>query len=366
MWVCPLNRNKDKYEGYIKMKSTDRHLISSTLKVREALTKLDKLASEAILFVVDKDKKLLASLTDGDIRRGLIKGLGLESPIMNFVQPNPKLFKQNEFNLSVMQEWREQNYKLIPVVNENHQVVDIVNFRHQKSHLPIDGVIMAGGKGTRLRPLTLGTPKPLLKIGGKPIIEYNIDRLKDFGVRNITITIEYLGEQIVNYFGDGNKKDLKITYINERKPLGTIGSVALIEKFSHDFVLIMNADLLTNIDYEDMFSELLTQKGDMIVATTPYEVQIPYGVIETDGKQIVTLKEKPTYTYYSNAGIYILKKAVVDYIPENMHFNATDLMETLYTKGKRVVHYPIVDYWLDIGKPHDFEKAKQDIEHIRF
>ena len=205
-----------------------------------------------------------------------------------------------------------------------------------------------------------------MKVGDKPIIEYNIDRLKDFGIRNLTLTIKYLGQQLVDYFKDGAEKDLNIGYMQEDEPLGTIGSVSLIEQFHNEYILVMNSDLLTNIDYEDMFKDMLDKGGDMIVATTPYEVQIPYGVIETVGDRIVALKEKPTYTYYSNAGIYIFKKEFVDLIPKGEHFNATDLMEALYSNGKKVVHYPILGYWLDIGKPHDFEKAQKDIKHIKF
>lgn len=346
------------------MKTIIQHIITKELTVRQVLSRLDILASNAILFLVDEHQKLIGSLTDGDIRRGLIKGLGLEDEIIKFVQTNPKFFRKGTFDLNLMQEWRANNYKIIPVLDDNDKVVDIVNFRRQKSYLPIDAVIMAGGKGTRLRPLTLDTPKPLLKVGNKPIIEHNIDRLKSFGIRNITLTIKYLGQQIIEYFGDGNKKNIRINYIEEDKPLGTIGSVSLIEQFHNDYILVMNSDLLTNIDYEDMFKELLEKDGEMIVATTPYEVQIPYGVIETIGDKIIALKEKPTYTYYSNAGIYIFKKEHIDLIPKNQHFNATDLMKALYSQEKKVVHYPILGYWLDIGKPHDYEKAQKDIKHI--
>jgi dTDP-glucose pyrophosphorylase len=348
------------------MKVIDKHIIDKNISIRQVLSRLDELSWDAILFLVDENKKLIGALTDGDVRRGLIKGLSLEDSITSFVKTNPKFFRKGEFNLAEMQEWRTNNLKIIPVLDEDNKIIDIVNFRLQKSYLPIDSVIMAGGKGTRLRPLTLDTPKPLLKIGGKPIIEYNVDRLKDFGIRNITLTIKYLGEQLVDYFGDGKSRKLNIGYITESEPLGTIGAVSLIENFHNDYILVMNSDLLTNINYEDMFRDLLDKDGDMIVATTPYEVQIPYGVIETEGDRIIALKEKPTYTYYSNAGIYIFKKKYVDLIPKEKHFNATDLMEALYTQGNKVIHYPILDYWLDIGKPHDFEKAQKDIKHIKF
>jgi NDP-sugar pyrophosphorylase family protein len=324
------------------------------------------LASDAILFLVDNNNVLIGSLTDGDIRRGLIKGLELDDDIIKYIQGEPKFLSRATFELSLLQEWREKNYKIIPVLDDDKKIVDIINFRLQKSYLPIDAVIMAGGKGTRLLPLTLDTPKPLLKIGGKPIIEYNIDRLKIFGIRNITLTIKHLGEQLKDYFGNGIERDLNIGYVEEDTPLGTIGAVGLMAAFYNDYVLVMNSDLLTNISYEDMFKDLLDKEGDMIVATTPYEVEIPYGVIETEGDRIIDLKEKPTYTYYSNAGIYIFKKKYVDLIPKGEHFNATDLMEALYSNGKKVVNYPILDYWLDIGKPHDFEKAQKDIKHIKF
>jgi len=348
------------------VKSIQQHLITNQSSVRKVLTRLDKLASDAILFIIDDNKRLIGSVTDGDIRRGLIKGLGLEDEITKFIQADPKFFRQGEFDLVQMQEWRVRNFKIIPVLNTKEQIVDIVNFRVQKSYLPIDVVIMAGGKGMRLRPLTLEKPKPLLKVGDKPIIEYNIDRLKAFGMRNITLTIKYLGQQLIDYFGDGTDRDLNIGYIEEEQPLGTVGSISLIKQFYNDYILVMNSDLLTNINYENLFKDLLDKDGDMIVATTPYEVQIPYGVIETEGDRIVSLKEKPTYTYYSNAGIYIFKREYVDLIPKGMHFNATDLMEALYSNNKKVVHFPILDYWLDIGKPHDYDKAQKDIKNIKF
>lgn len=348
------------------MQNIQQHIAFSHQTVRAVLPKLDKLATNAILFILDDNEKLVGALTDGDIRRGMMKGLNPDDNVKDFMNQNPKFFKKESFDFAQMQTWRTNLFNIIPVVNEEFKVIDIVNFNHQKSYLPIDAVIMAGGKGTRLRPLTLDTPKPLLKVGGKPIIEYNIDRLQEFGVRNLTLTIKYLGQQLIDYFGDGKTRNLQIDYITEDEPLGTMGAVSLIPQFQNDYILVMNSDLLTNINYEDMFKDLLEKDGDLVVATTPYEVQIPYGVIETEGDFVTALKEKPTYTYYSNAGIYIFKKEFVNMIPKGEFFNATDLIETLYTKGKKVIHYPILDYWLDIGKPHDFEKAQKDIKHIKF
>ena len=348
------------------MKYIERHLLNINSSVRDVLERLDNLASDAIIFLVDESDKMIGSITDGDIRRGLIKGLSLEDELTKFIQSNPKYFKKSVFNYEDLKEWRSKNFKIIPVIDEDNKICDIVNFRVQRSYLPIDSVIMAGGRGTRLQPLTDDTPKPLLKVGDKPIIEYNVDRLKQFGIRNLTISIKYLGEQLKEYFKDGSEKDMNIGYVEEDEPLGTIGALSLIEEFYNDYILVMNSDLLTNIDFEEMFQELIQSEADMIVATVPFEVNIPYGVVETDGDRIIKLKEKPTYTYYSNAGIYIFKKEHLQKIPKNELFNATDLMESLYSKEWKVVQYPILDYWLDIGKHHDFEKAQKDIKHIKF
>lgn len=343
-----------------------QHLISVTDHVRKALQRLDVLASDAILFAIDDEGKLVGSLTDGDIRRGLIKGQGVEDSILDFLQPHPKYLVRGQYDMDQLVAWRSQNFKIIPVVDADRRVVDIVNFRLQRSYLPIDAVIMAGGKGTRLRPMTLDTPKPLLRVGGKPIVEYNVDRLKAFGIRNITLSIKYLGQQLVDYFGDGSDRDLVIRYVSENSPLGTIGAVGLVQHFDNDYILVMNSDLLTNINYEDLFIDLLRHDADMVVATTPYDVQVPYGIIETDGDQIIDLREKPTYTYYANAGIYIVKREHISLIPAGEKYNATDLMSALCTSGKKVVHHPILDYWLDIGKPHDYKKAQEDIKQIKF
>ena len=231
-------------------------------------------------------------------------------------------------------------------------------------HNKIDVVIMAGGKGTRLIPLTANTPKPLLKVGNKPIIEYNTDLLASYGIKQITITVNYLSEQIIAYFKDNNKYLIDFNYVKEDQPLGTIAALKLIKNFKTDYILVMNADLLTNANFNEMFNNFLSKKGDALMATIPYKVNIPHGVVETKAGFVTDLKEKPSYTYYSNAGIYIFKKEYLDLIPKNTFFNATDLIEVLLAKGKKIINYPILNYWLDIGKHEDFEKAQEDIKNI--
>lgn len=343
-----------------------KHLINKNSSIREALQKLDELASDAILFLVDDSIKLLGSLTDGDLRRGFIKGLGFNDHLSKFIQHNPKYIQQGQYNIKEVIALRERFFSVIPVVNTHMQIMNVVNFRHQRSYLPIDAVVMAGGRGERLRPLTDNTPKPLLPVGDKPIIEHNVDRLRDYGVDDIWISVHYLGEKIENYFKDGSEKSLRINYIYEDSPLGTLGAVGCAEGLKHETVLVMNSDLLTNINFEDFYLFFEKQEAEFAVACIPYKVNVPYAVLETEENLVKGFKEKPSYTHYSNAGIYLMKRELVNMIPESSVYNATDLMEELIKQNKRVVAYPLMGYWLDIGKPDDYRKAQEDIKHIVF
>lgn len=342
-----------------------KHLISKNTTVRQALQKLDELRQDAILFVTD-NRKLIGSITDGDLRRGFIKGLGFEDEILSFVQPNPEFIYENEFDQNKLETLRKKNYKLLPILNRDHIIVDILNFRLKTTLLPVDAVLMAGGKGSRLRPLTNNTPKPLLKVGEKPIIEYNIDRLAKVGVNTVYLSINYLGEQLESYFGDGTEKNISIKYIRENKPLGTIGSVMLVDDFQNEEIIVMNSDLLTNIDFADFYKAFKDADADMAVASVSYHVDIPYAVLETDETQKVqSLKEKPRYTYFSNAGIYLLKTKILEMIPKDEFFDITTLMDKVIEMDRKLITYPINGYWLDIGRMEDYKKAQEDIKHIQ-
>jgi dTDP-glucose pyrophosphorylase/CBS domain-containing protein len=346
------------------MPTFHKYLAHIDLSIRETLTRLEELSSDAILFLVDNNNRLLGSLTDGDIRRGFIQGFGFDDHLSSFMQHDTKYIQQGKYNLKEIIALRKQFFTIFPVVNVQMQIINVVNFRHQKSYLPIDALIMAGGRGERLKPLTDSTPKPLLKVGGKPIIEHNIDRLNTYGIDDIWISVRYLGQQLVDCFQDGSEKALRINYVWEENALGTAGALALIDDFVHDHVLMMNSDLLTNIDFEELYLFFEEQQADFVVACIPYQVNVPYAVMETKDKLVTGLKEKPTYTHYSNAGIYLMKRDVLHYVPKNQTFNATDLMQLLMQNNKKVVAYPMVGYWLDIGSHEDYKKAQQDIKQI--
>jgi dTDP-glucose pyrophosphorylase len=342
------------------------HLILSGSKIKEALTRLNDLSQDAILFVIDSKDNLIGSLTDGDVRRGLLNDFTVNSIIDDIIQEHPRFIIQGENNILQIIKYREENFKIIPVLNKTGKVINVINFRYLKSYLPIDVVIMAGGRGLRLHPLTINTPKPLLRIGSKPIIEHNIDRLLKFGVQNFWISVNYLGDQIEEYLNSGMIKRIEINYLHENEPFGTIGAVSQIVDYKHDYVLVTNSDLLTNIDYENFFLDFIKNDADLSVLTIPYQVSIPYAVLDTNNNIINGITEKPTFTYYSNGGIYLFKREMLRYIPKDSFFNTTDLIEILIKNNYKVISYPFSGYWLDIGKHDDFEKAKIDIENYKF
>lgn len=343
-----------------------KHIIYQHESVRQALLKLNELHSDAILFVCDLNHKVLGSLTDGDLRRGFIKGLDFNNALLDYTLPDPLLVYEDELHLVNPDDFKEKHFLIIPIVDREGILLDVLNLRLNYSLLPAEVIIMAGGKGARLMPLTEKIPKPLLRVGNKPILEHNIDRLIKFGFKNIHLSVNYLADQIKDYFGDGSKKGVSIKYICEAKPLGTLGSVKLAEKIEEDYLLVMNSDILTTIDFASFFRAFIHSDADMAVATTDYQVEVPYGILEVDPyNNIHALKEKPRFTYHSNAGIYLAKKELLRMVPDNKFYNVTDLMKALIHSGKKLVSYPILGYWLDIGKHEDYLKAQEDIKYLK-
>jgi dTDP-glucose pyrophosphorylase len=338
--------------------------VSNTIK--DALKAINLLESGFTLFVTDSNDKILGTLTDGDVRRGLINGHELTTPVELIMNTKFEYLTKDTINSVKIQELRNKKIFQVPLLDNEFKMLKVLDLENIKGYISVDVLIMAGGEGTRLRPLTLEVPKPLLKVGDKPIIEHNIDRLIGYGVNNFCISIKYMAEKIKDHFGNGEVKSTNICYVTENTPMGTIGALKLMKNVQNDDVLVMNSDLLTNIDFEDFYNFFKNSDADMAVATTAYHVNVPYAVLELGQDSTVTsLKEKPTYTYYSNAGIYLIKKTIIDFIPEDTFFNATDLMESIIEKNLKLVNYPILGYWLDIGNHTDFAKAQEDIKHIQ-
>jgi len=340
------------------------HLISSVAPIREALKKLNTIPERMTLFITDEAGKCVGSLTDGDIRRGFIDGKGFDNIVKDFIGSNFHSAHPQNININEIKMMRKKGIKLLPVINRNGEIEKIYNIRNLQSILPVDVVIMAGGKGARLKPLTDSIPKPLLKLGDKPIIDYVIDHLIEFGIENIHISVNYLADQIQDYLGDGSSRGLKINYLKESQPLGTIGSVSLIDDLQQD-LLVLNADLFTNIDYEDLYLYFIQEQADMAIASVPYSVNIPYAVLKEQEKRVIDFAEKPDSTNYVNAGIYLIKKEHAQKIPKEKKFDATDFINLLLKEQKKVIHNPIIGYWTDIGNHEELKKAMEIVNHIR-
>ena len=347
------------------MRDYREHLISKDEIIGTALNKLNNIAPDGVLFVVDEDNCLIGSLTDGDIRRGLIKGKTTATPLIEFVELNPKSINKFAFSLTDIIELRNQDFKLVPILNDQAQVVNVLNYRCQKSYLPLDAIIMAGGLGSRLKPMTDNTPKPLLHVGSKPIIDHNIDRLISFGIDDFHISVRYLGEQIESHITERDFHGVHFNFVWEEDALGTLGGATLIEEFKHDYILITNSDILTTLNYEEFFLDFIQNDADMSVVTIPYKVNVPYAVVDTKESVVTGFKEKPNYEFYCNGGIYLVKKHLLNSIPKGQFYNATDLMQDVIAKKMKLVSFPIREYWLDIGKPEDFSKANEDIKFLK-
>ena len=343
-----------------------KHLIGPHATIHDALRKINQLEEQMILFVVDEDAHLIGTLTDGDIRRALVENSSLEQEVSAIMKRQYRFIYSEEATMDDLSDIRRQGITLVPMLNHSKSIVEVLDLKTTRSLLPVHAILMAGGEGRRLLPLTETIPKPLLEIDGKHIIQYNLEHLARYGVKRMTIAICYLGEKIKEAFGDGSQFGWEINYIEEKESLGTIGALALVDSFSKDNLLVMNSDLLTNIDFEHFYREFINQSAAMAMATVPYKVKVPYGVLETQQNQITRFQEKPDYVYHSNAGIYLLRKQFVSLIPEGKAFNATDMMEALVAKGEKVISYPLHGYWLDVGRPDDFAKAEEDIQHIHF
>lgn len=345
------------------MKSFLKNIINRDASVIEALKQLNDIDGSLTLFVVDNQQRLIGTLTDGDIRRGFINGLCLDDCVEKFMFHTFQKIN-NGFSVLDFKNVKAKGIRLLPVLDKEGKIEKVYDLNKQKSILPLECMIMAGGRGERLRPLTDSIPKPMLPLGDKPIIEHNIDRLISYGIEKIYISVKYLGQQIVDYLGDGSSKGIKIEYIWEDEPLGTAGALTLVDNFTSKHILLMNSDLFTDVDFEDMYLDLLSTNSSMVIASIPYSTKIPYGIFSTEDQRIKGIKEKPIYTNYANAGIYIFEKELIQRIPKNTYYNITTLVQELVHENITIIHSPIIGYWIDIGQHQDYANAQEILKHL--
>lgn len=343
--------------------SIEKYCINENATIKEAMLTIDKdLIGGA--FVVDDDKKIKGVITDGNIRRALLKGCSIDDSIKGIFNQKFKYVNKFVSKKKVKELMLKYKIRQVPVVDDEDKIVDLYFLDDLISYEEKDNYvfILAGGLGTRLRPLTDNIPKPMLKVGDKPILEHIIEQFKEYGYRNFIISLNYKGEIIEKYFGDGDRFEVNIEYVRETKRLGTAGSISLAkDKLTKPFIVI-NGDILTGIDFDSILNHHISHDYDITVGSRNYEIKVPYGVMVTNGDIITSLEEKPVYNFYINSGVYVVSERAIKYIPDNKMYNMTDLIEDLIRDNKRCGVYKITEYWSDIGRIDDFKKANEDIK----
>jgi len=350
--------------------NVNQHIISLSDTVRQALKRLNSLPGGSMtLFATDADGRVCGSLTDGDIRRALIGGTSLDDTIGTVVHHDFRYLLAASPDVAGIRACRALGMRLLPMVDAEMHIVDILDLSEQHTLLPLGAVLMAGGKGERLRPLTLDTPKPLLKIEGKAIIDYNIEALAACGIRDITVATGYLAHKLEEHFA-GEVAGVSVRCVREDSPLGTIGAVALADIPAEGNTLVMNSDLLTSISFEDMYVHHVESHSDITIAVIPYQVSVPYAILtldpsDADGKSVSGIEEKPSYSFYANAGIYIFANDILRNVPGGQRLDATDLISESIAAGRRTTYFPIKGTWIDVGSPVDFRQAAELMKHHR-
>lgn len=344
----------------------ERHLIHRHATLLDALRRLNELSGCTMtLFAVDDAGRVCGTLTDGDVRRALLAGRTLDSQVEDAARRDFRSLRAPCPDVRTMRECRMAGIALLPVLREDGTLERIVDLNLTPTELPLRALLMAGGKGERLRPMTLTTPKPLLQIGGKAIIDYNVEALAAAGVRDITVSTRYLADALDEHFAHP-VAGVSVRTVREEEPLGTIGAASLIEWGADGDTLVMNSDLLTTISFEEMYLHHRDENADITIAAISYTVSVPYAILTTDGTARVTgIEEKPSYSHYANAGIYIMRNEVLRTVPAATRTDATDLIERCIADGGRVTYYPIRGTWIDIGSPTDFRQASELMRHHR-
>jgi dTDP-glucose pyrophosphorylase len=347
------------------MKNIENLLITENTKIKEALKVIDKGAIR-IALVVDDNHKLLGTLSDGDIRRGLLKNYTLEDSIKELYFKTPITALYSESKEKIIQKAIKNQVYQIPIVDEDNHLVDIVNLATllnvTKKRNRV--ILMAGGLGTRLKPLTDDIPKPMLKVGNKPILETIIKNFASHGFVNITISLNYKAEIIREYFKDGSDFGVNIDYVEENTRLGTAGALSLLKEQPNEPFFVMNADLLTDVNFSNLLDFHCFGNANATMCVREYEYQVPYGVIEIENSSIASIVEKPIKKFFVNAGIYVLSPNIFEFIPKNEFFDMPTLFNILIEKHKKVLSFPIHEYWLDIGRIEEYKKANEEYYEV--
>lgn len=347
------------------MKKWKEVLVSTQTTLREAAQILDVNALQIIL-VVDEQRRLLGTVTDGDIRRGILKSIALTEPVQSVMNPNPIVARAEDGRDTILAEMKRRTLHHMPLVDEQRRVVgldtldELISFQVRENWV----VLMAGGLGSRLRPLTDDCPKPMLKVGNKPLLETILENFIEYGFRHFYISVNYMSEVVESYFGDGSRWGVDICYLHEDKRLGTAGALSLLPEQPVEPIIVMNGDLLTKVNFSQLLSFHSEHNAQATMCVREYDFQVPYGVVKIDNHSIISIDEKPTQRFFVNAGIYVLEPSALNLISPNIFFDMPSLFEKLIEQQKETVVFPLREYWLDIGHLADFDRANGEYGDI--
>lgn len=346
------------------MDEWEKTLIPPDLQIEKVIEVIDK-NSQQIVIVTDEQRRLLGTVTDGDIRRGILKGIPLSSPVNQIMNPRPVTIPRMNDRKSIMAILRANKIRHLPVIDEARRVIGVERLEEQMADPHGNWVvIMAGGRGKRLEPLTDTCPKPMLKIGEKPILQTIMEQFIRQEFTRFCISVNYKSAQIKDYFGDGSKFGAEIHYIDETIQMGTAGSLSLFPFETQEPILIVNGDILTKLSFSQLLQFHLDHQAKATIAVTTYGFQIPYGLIQANHDHLIGFEEKPVFASFINAGIYVLSPEVLNRVPKNSFFDMNDLFKILIQDEEPVYIFPIREYWTDIGEIKSFDQANRDYESV--
>ena len=340
--------------------------VQRQISIRGAIAQIDA-NRNGIVLIIDQDRRLLGTVTDGDVRRAILADISLDEPVgllldnkLGSDYENPITVLEGQTRESMLHTLQQNGILHLPVIDREQRVVDLVTLQDllPEEDMGLHAVIMAGGQGTRLRPLTDDLPKPMLSVGDRPLMELTIEQLKDAGIKNVNITLHHKLEKITGHFGDGTGFGVNISYVTEERPLGTAGALGLMNE-PEETLLVINGDILTQVDFRAMLTYHREHNADLTLAVSQHSTQVAYGVIECEDTWVKSVVEKPVYKSLINAGIYLLEPGVFRFIPKGQPFDMTELIQTLLNEDQGVAAFPIHEYWLDIGQPEDYQQAKE-------
>ncbi len=331
------------------------------MTIKETLQVIDKSALQ-IAFVVDDENHLLGAVTDGDVRRSILRGEELSASVEGIMNTHPIAAQQGTERAALLRLMRSKVIRQIPLLDKEKHLVGLAQLEDLLYPSRKDNIVvlMAGGLGTRLRPLTDKIPKPLLKVGKKPILETILESFLDAGFYRFYFAVNYKSQMIEDYFGDGSRFGAEIEYLHEKKRMGTAGALYFLPQVPKTPIIVMNGDLLTKVDFAEFLDYHIGQNATATMAVREYNYQVPYGVIDFDGERIKAIREKPSHAFFVNAGIYVLSPDAVARVDKEEFFDMPQLFELLISEGKKTTVFPVREYWLDIGRMDDFERAQEE------